>query len=172
MINRRIEVEALHKDGSRLAVELAVASMNSEHGYIGHAFVRDITERLAAQRQLADSQKRLQAITDNLPVLISYIDQAHVVTFANKTLFDWTGVDAASAVGKPMKDILGLDLYGQRVAHLNRALGRQRVEFEWTSGAMGATRNVQTVYIPDVATLLAERELAIDVLKEINHRKW
>ena len=71
-----------------------------------------------------------------------------------------------------MKDILGLDLYGQRVAHLNRALGRQRVEFEWTSGAMGATRNVQTVYIPDVATLLAERELAIDVLKEINHRKW
>ena len=150
VVNRRIEVEALHKDGSRFTAELAVASMKSDHGYVGHAFVRDITERLHAQRQLADSQKRLQAITDNLPVLISYIDQAHTVTFANKTLVDWTGVEAALAVGKPMKELLGADLYGQRVAHLNRALGGQRVEFEWTSEALSVTRNVQTVYIPDV----------------------
>ena len=152
VVNRRIEVEALHKDGRRFVAELAVASMQSGGGYVAHAFLRDISERLAAQSQLADSQKRLQAITDNLPVLISYIDQRHTITFVNKTLADWTGVEAASAVGKHMKEVLGVDLYGQRVAYLNRALDGQRVEFEWTSDALAITRNVQTVYIPDVTS--------------------
>ncbi|MDQ6684005.1 MAG: GGDEF domain-containing protein, partial [Pseudomonadota bacterium] len=52
--------------------------------------------------------------------------------------------------GKPLHEVLGAELYSQRVAHLKRALGGQRTEFGWISDAVGATRHVHTVYIPDV----------------------
>lgn len=151
VINRRVEVAATHRDGHRMAIELSVAALATEDGFVAHAFARDISKRLAAQLRLAASEKTLKAITDNLPVLISYIDKDHTVTFANKTLTDWTGMAASTAIGLTMEEVLGKDLYGQRVAHLNRALGGERVEFEWVSHALGVNRNVQTTYIPDVS---------------------
>ncbi|RZA15142.1 MAG: PAS domain S-box protein, partial [Lysobacteraceae bacterium] len=45
----------------------------------------DITERRQAEAQLAASEKRLRDITDNLPVMISYIDKDQRLLFLNQT---------------------------------------------------------------------------------------
>ena len=51
IINSRIEVMALRRDGSEVAVELSVAGFHNGSGYVANAFMRDITERrrLAAE---------------------------------------------------------------------------------------------------------------------------
>ncbi|MBZ2207397.1 hybrid sensor histidine kinase/response regulator [Massilia soli] len=51
IINSRIEVIALRRDGSEIPVELSVAGFHNGIGYVANAFMRDITERrrLAAE---------------------------------------------------------------------------------------------------------------------------
>ena len=51
IINRRIEVMALRRDGHEVPVELSVAGFHNGAGYVANAFLRDITERrrLAAE---------------------------------------------------------------------------------------------------------------------------
>jgi diguanylate cyclase (GGDEF)-like protein/PAS domain S-box-containing protein len=109
----------------------------------------DITERKLAEQRVSDAQARLKAIADNLPVLISYIDRQYRLTFANKTFQTWMGVDPELAVGSHLMALLGPQLYAQRLRQLTQAMAGERVEFEVVSEALGITRHLQTVYIPD-----------------------
>ncbi|HEY0954844.1 MAG TPA: PAS domain S-box protein [Roseateles sp.] len=109
----------------------------------------DITELRSAQLQQQRSEHRLRAIADNLPVLISYIDREQRLGFINKTFHEWIGVEPEQAMGKPLKTLLGPELYGQRQAALERALAGERQEFEVVSTALGITRHLHIVYEPD-----------------------
>ncbi len=112
----------------------------------------DITERKLVEQRLSDAQAHLKAIADNLPVLISYIDRHHRLTFVNKTFEEWMGVDPELAVGSHLKALIGPELYAQRHESLEQALRGERVEFEVVSPAPGQTRHLHTVYIPDRRT--------------------
>ncbi len=119
-------------------------------GVFGVTF--DITERKLAEQRLSDTQAHLKAIADNLPVLISYIDRHHRLTFVNKTFEEWMGVDPELAVGSHLKALIGPELYAQRQEALHRALRGERVQFEVVSPALGLTRHLHTIYIPDRRT--------------------
>ena len=56
------------------------------HGIFG--MVLDRTEQHLAKERLEDSERQLRAVTDNLPVLISYLDTQEQVSFLNGTFRD------------------------------------------------------------------------------------
>ena len=99
--------------------------------------------------ELAASEQRLRTITDNLPVLISYIDRDHRMTFCNGTFREWLGIDPEKVNGLLVQEIIGSALYEQRRENMDRALAGERVVFDLTSEALGITRNLHTTYIPD-----------------------
>lgn len=99
--------------------------------------------------ELASSEQRLRTITDNLPVLISYIDRDHRMMFCNGTFRDWLGIDPEKVAGKLVLDIIGVDLYEQRRQNMERVLAGERVVFDLVSTALGVTRHLHTTYIPD-----------------------
>lgn len=113
----------------------------------------DITPLKEAQQALEASQARLQAIADNLPVMISYIDRERRLQFVNKTFEEWTGIPIAMATGKPLVEVIGTKLFAQRQEALDKALRGERVEFELESEAMGVSRVLHTVYVPDLASV-------------------
>ncbi|CAN5486904.1 hypothetical protein BH11PSE11_BH11PSE11_29860 [soil metagenome] len=149
VVNRRIEVTALCKDGREIPIELSVAAFHNGEGYLANAFMRDITDRKAAEKAIADSEKRLLAITDNLPVLISYIDKDHRFQFTNGTFKKWMGMAPPQMFNRHLEDVIGTPLYDQRRGNLERALGGERIDFEVTSEARGVIKHLQTTYIPD-----------------------
>ncbi len=108
-------------------------------------------EQRVVQRteDLLRSELRLRTITDNLPVLISYIDRDHRMMFCNGTFRDWAGIDPEKVIGKLVLDIIGAELYQQRRQNMERALAGERVVFDMVSTAMGVTRHLYTTYIPD-----------------------
>jgi len=57
ILNRRIELLALRRDGTEVAVELAVAPIRLGNSWIFSAFIRDITERNQLEQQLRQAQK-------------------------------------------------------------------------------------------------------------------
>lgn len=70
VLNRRIELSALHRDQHEFPVEIAITPMGSGDELAFSAFVRDITERLRATKAVSESQRLLQGIVDNsMPVI-------------------------------------------------------------------------------------------------------
>jgi PAS domain S-box-containing protein len=70
VLNRRIELSALHRDRHEFPVEIAITPIRSGEEVSFSAFVRDITERVRAEATLRESQQLLQAIVDNSQAVI------------------------------------------------------------------------------------------------------
>ncbi len=148
-INKRIELPGQHKDGHAIPVEMSIAAVADGDSYVANAFLRDITDRKAADDKLKASEKRLRAITDNLPVLISYIDRDQRFRFANNTFKEWLNVEPASIFGKTMREVLGEALYMQRKPMVDLALSGETSVSEMQSTALGIERHLAITYVPD-----------------------
>lgn len=149
VINTTIEVHALKKNGGTIPIELSIVAYHNGDGYVANAFLRDISERKAVLEKLSASEKRLRTITDNLPVLITYIDNSRHLTFANATIKPWLGVAPEEVEGKLFEQVVGAVIHEERRVYMDRALRGERVEFEIVSSASGGTRHLYTVYLPD-----------------------
>ncbi len=61
VINRRVEINAIRRDGVKVPVELALAAVPLQHGYRFIVFLHDITER-----QLQETSLKAMALRDDL----------------------------------------------------------------------------------------------------------
>lgn len=117
---------------------------------VAEAFNTLMAHKEEARTAQLQAQARLRTITDNLPVLIAYIDAEERFQFANATYRTWAGVDPQAAIGRKVADLVPHHLYEQRQGWLRRALAGERVEFEIESDSMGVHRHLRTVYVPDL----------------------
>jgi diguanylate cyclase (GGDEF)-like protein/PAS domain S-box-containing protein len=131
VVDRRIEVPALHKDGHEIPVELSVASVREGDHYVANAFLRDITDRKKAQAELEASEKRARDISNHVPASIAYFDadlRMHFVNEPARQLFQLEvgkDYDMRSAIGEPT--------FRQHAPYLDRVLAGEKVTFEFQS---------------------------------------
>jgi len=59
VLNKRIEIAALHRDGTEFPIELAIAAIRWGERRLFSAFARDVTEQKRAQRELARKVEEL-----------------------------------------------------------------------------------------------------------------
>jgi diguanylate cyclase (GGDEF)-like protein/PAS domain S-box-containing protein len=149
---REFESFVIQGDETRYFVQRYVPDVDASgevQGFYSVSF--DITERRQAEALLADSEKRLRDIADNLPVMISYIDKDQRLLFLNETFSRWTGLDHRATIGKTVAEAIPAPLYEQRREPLARALAGERVEFQLESTALGVNRCLHNLYVPDIA---------------------
>ena len=128
-----------------------VPDRNATSDVVGFfAMTFDITETKKNELVQAAAERRLRTITDNLPVLITYIDNDRIVRFANKTIETWMDIPVDQVINRPFVEIFGPTLYNERKEQIDRALRGEKVDFEIVSETPGATRYLQAVYLPDI----------------------
>jgi PAS domain S-box-containing protein len=57
ILGKRLELEAVRRDGSRIKIELSVTALRRSTGYVFNGFLRDITQKLATEQQFRQAQK-------------------------------------------------------------------------------------------------------------------
>jgi PAS domain S-box-containing protein len=57
ILGKRLEIEAQRSDGREIQVELSVTALPRRSGYLFNGFMRDVTEKIAAEAQFRQSQK-------------------------------------------------------------------------------------------------------------------
>ncbi len=85
VLNKRIEIAALRRDGSEFPVELAITPIRTDQGVSFSAFIRDITERKRAEGQLKASLKEvndLKAALDEHAIVATTNPQGRI-TYVN-----------------------------------------------------------------------------------------
>ena len=98
----RYEKEYIHKDGSRVPVELLVHVVRGEDGRPLHfyAFVTDLTDRKRSEEALRQSERDKSLILESAAELFTYYDLDLRVRWANKASADSVGQKPEALVGR------------------------------------------------------------------------
>lgn len=111
----------------------------------------DMTELKRSEMRLADGEKRLRMITDNIPAMITHIDSNHRFTFANAAWFDFYQVRPQDMIGRHIRDAMGASFYEERRAYVEEAMTQgRRVEYDVVVASSHPERHLHVVLIPDV----------------------
>ena len=135
----------------------------------------DVTTLKTADLARVASEQRLRDITDNLPVLVSYVDRDERFAYVNETFRSFIGDASRPLIGQTVLEAVGPELYEQRRLYIRRCLAGERLTFDMQSVAQGDTKYLQTTYLPDVAhdgRVMGMTTLSVDVtdLKAAQHR--
>jgi PAS domain S-box-containing protein len=57
IIGRRFEIEAMRRDGEEIKVELTVTELKRRNGFVFNAFMRDLTDKIAAEDRIRQAEK-------------------------------------------------------------------------------------------------------------------
>jgi len=101
-IGRRIEIEALRRNGESFQVELAISLLPTGTGLCFSAFIRDITEQNAA---VASANRRYQALVENLQEGILVVRDERVL-FANPAMHRMIGYEDGDLIGIHVSEFL------------------------------------------------------------------
>ncbi|HEX7686157.1 MAG TPA: PAS domain S-box protein [Burkholderiaceae bacterium] len=146
----RVERAVLHKSGAEIPVQLSAAALRTDGGLVAYAFMHDISERKRAERRLAQSERRLRTVTDNLPALVSHIDTGLRYTFTNATYGRWFDVDHAAMVGRGVADVVGAEAFAGLDGAMRRALAGEASSSEREVVILGRRMHALIHYVPDL----------------------
>ena len=100
------EVEAQRKDGSIFPCHLSVAEVKDGDRRIFAGFLRDLSERQEAARELRHVRSYLENIVDSMPSILVGVDPQGYVTEWNRSAEQMTGVPARDAQGRCFVELL------------------------------------------------------------------
>lgn len=108
-----------------------------------------VIERQRAERALRDSEEQIRLMTDNIPILITYIRQNKTFGFVNKTTENWYARPASELIGPPLRKLIGKAGLAKMKPRIDRALSGETIHFQETlTYPDGATRHVDATYVP------------------------
>lgn len=144
-----VRLDALHKDGTVVKIELSLARITQDEGTSALAFIRDIAVQLEREERLVFSERRLQMIADNVPAFIAYIDNQERYQFTNAHYRKMLGIAPSSMIGMEMSAVLGRSIYERMREQIHDALQGRSVHFEITSSDLPGIRHFMADFIPD-----------------------
>ena len=157
-----MEYRVRRKDGELIWVhDRAVAIYKKGGKLFADGVLSEITQRKDAElsasahkeveEQLRNSEEQLKLITDNLPVLIGYVDFEERYRFNNKTHKDWFGLDSSQMSGKAIREVVGDAAYESMKGYIHTVLSGCQVTFESSVPFLhGGVRHVRITYIPHI----------------------
>lgn len=138
--------ERYRPDGSVLEVR---GNPMPNGGYVNTYM--DITQHKQIEEALRESEQNIRIYTDNVPVLIAYLDTERRYLFVNKAYADAFGMDRHTIVGMPAYKVLSEEEYAKRRDHIQQVLYGKRQKFETDLPTQKDTKRfAEVTYIPHI----------------------
>jgi PAS domain S-box-containing protein len=99
VLNKRIEMSAMHRDGTEFPVELAITPIGFGDDLVFSGFIRDITGRVRAEAALRESEQRFRTTANAAPVLIWMSGKDKRCTWFNQRWLDFVGREIEQELG-------------------------------------------------------------------------
>ncbi|MES2830539.1 MAG: GGDEF domain-containing protein [Pseudomonadota bacterium] len=120
--------------------------------------------------------RRMKSITDNVPILIGFVDTDYTYRFANATYESWFGKPLSSILGRHVNELLTEENFAKSWPFMQRAMNGETVSFtvKIQSSQHGELRHLAVTYIPDrneEGVILGFNVLAFDETTHHNHEE-
>lgn len=99
----------------------------------GSGFVatcHDVTTRVRTAEALRDSERRIRVYTDNVPVLIAYLDKDERYRFTNRPYQQALNLTASQTEGRTSLEVIGAERYGRLKPFIDGVLAGHEQHFE------------------------------------------
>jgi diguanylate cyclase (GGDEF)-like protein/PAS domain S-box-containing protein len=106
IVNRRIELSAMHRDGHEFPIELTISPIRHGGGWIFSSFIRDLTERKQAEQALVQLRRRSELILESVGEGIHGIDTDGRIIFENSAAAKLLGYTVEELCGKLAHDTM------------------------------------------------------------------
>jgi diguanylate cyclase (GGDEF)-like protein/PAS domain S-box-containing protein len=113
------------------------------------AMTFDITEEVNIRKAVAEKEKRLRDVTDNIPALVGYFDRNQNCLFGNMRARQMAGLGDRPVEGLTLRSALGDALYEQHRPYLPVMLSGKKVRFPVRAPMHGKEGYFQVNLIPD-----------------------
>jgi diguanylate cyclase (GGDEF)-like protein/PAS domain S-box-containing protein len=113
------------------------------------AMTFDITEEVNIRKAVAEQEKRLRDVTDNIPALVGYFDRNQNCLFGNVRAREMAGLGDRPVEGTTMRSALGDAVYAQCQPYLPVMLSGKKVRFQVRTPLRGKEGFFQVNLIPD-----------------------
>ncbi|MEW6543016.1 MAG: PAS domain S-box protein [Nitrospirota bacterium] len=105
VLNKRIEVTALHRDGREFPAELTVNPLRLGERLVFNAFVHDITERKRAEEELRGSEERFRSAFEETAVGMVLFDPKGRFLRTNRAFSNMVGYAEDELLAMTFRDI-------------------------------------------------------------------
>ena len=122
ILDRRIEIPALRRDGVEFQAELAVTAITAGPVPIFTAYLRDITERRQAEAQLQESRQRYKSLVEYHPHTVCSIDTQGNFLSVNAAFERLTGYTEAEVCGRSFAPLVAPECLTQSRWHYEQTL--------------------------------------------------
>lgn len=167
----RFETRHRHKLGHLIDLEVSVSHSGSDGG-VNFVFVRDITERKQAEKELRASEQKFRSLAENLPDILIRYDRSGQRTYVNPVMGQIFSVTGKETLGQTPQEANPLRLPEKYHSALKHTLATgERSEFEMELSIPSGDVGVGFV------TIAAERDAdgqvsgAIAIGRDISKRK-
>ncbi|WP_420476696.1 PAS domain-containing protein [Noviherbaspirillum sp. ST9] len=136
-------------DGSHLHAEITLSPyLDPDAPDSMLVVVRDAGARKSITAALLQQDQYLRLITDNVPVMISYVGTDERYRFVNATYERWFGRSREEIIGRRVDEVVGED-YEKVKPYVRRALNGEQVSYEVPITNKLGRRHVSVTYTPD-----------------------
>lgn len=136
------------KDGTILDVDVSLAPYKVEGKTLGAAgMTLDISDRVRAREALADSERQLRTIINNLPVGVAYIDSQLRMRFWNHVYNSWLPADQLTW-DVSLENLLK-DRFEQFKEPIQKVLSGHKITYEREEFLDGTPHIIEATYLPD-----------------------
>ena len=131
----------------------------------------NISDIAKSANKLRSRDNQIRHITDSLHVQVFRLDEDQHYKYINRTGTEWLNRPSEQIVGKHYADVIGAELYSERLPYLEKALGGKTVTHTAiTTCPDGNTRHINVTFIPHRAAP-GKPFGFIGVIEDITERK-
>ncbi|HEX4924682.1 MAG TPA: MEDS domain-containing protein, partial [Bdellovibrionales bacterium] len=117
--------------------------------------LKTLNEKLESQigertKALIASQRKMEVVTNAVPVLISYLDKEYIYRYVNDGYVEWFNLQKSKIIGRAAYEILSPNVFASVKGYVDRALAGERVRFEMLLDYPSGERYVDVQYVPDL----------------------
>ena len=105
VLGKRIELPALHRNGTAFQIEITISVLKGESDYRFSAFLHDISDRKRAEATLFNEKERLRVTLNSIGDAVITTDTTGQVTYLNPVAEALTGWTTQEAIGLPLSSV-------------------------------------------------------------------
>lgn len=100
VLNKQIELPALHKNGNEFPVEISIIPIQQNNETIFCSFIQDISERKAAENNLKYQEEKYRNIIANMNLGLIEVDNNEIAKYVNQSFLEISGYEESELIGK------------------------------------------------------------------------